>query len=92
MKSVSDRNSKRRYIALCGLISGFALSGCLSAPKQPKTIYKVTRSAQVPTPVAAAIYVSPPVRTGPRINQYGGEVPEASPSTPVGEGGLGEIR
>lgn len=92
MKLVSECISKPTIIAGMGVILGLILSGCQSAPEQPKTIYKVTRSAQVPAPVAAAIYVNPPVRTGPRINQYGGEVPEAAPSTPVGEGGLGEIR
>ncbi|MCA8900176.1 MAG: hypothetical protein KDA53_02895 [Hyphomonas sp.] len=50
------------------------------------------RSVKAPgydQPIAVVADVVP--EDGPQVNQWGGIVPEAKPTTPVDDGGLGEI-
>ncbi len=87
------RALNRTYIALAGITALASLAACQSkAPDVPTTSYRVLAATETAKPVASAIYVNPPRRTAPRVNEFGGEIPKAAPATPVGEGGLGEIR
>lgn len=81
----------RKLIFISGAAC-LALAACQTAPERPTTTYRVIASAEAVTPEPSAIYVTKPTYTGPRINQYGGEIPSAKPTVDVGEGGLGEVR
>lgn len=80
---------------LCAAAAIAALAGCETtnaADNRQYTRYSVTPPDQPLTPIVVASAIDVPVRTGPRINQLGGEIPEAKPTTKVDDYGLGEIR
>jgi hypothetical protein len=64
--------------------AGALLAACQTAPAAPE-----------PEPVAeappAVDVPAPPAAEEPRLNEWGGEVPENKPAGEVDEGGLGDI-
>ena len=83
-------------LKIAGLATLFALGACQSTgeteERRPFTRYSVAPSAQPLTPILVVSVPDIAVPTGPRINQLGGEIPQAKPSRPVEDYGLGEIR
>lgn len=73
-----------------GLISTGLLSGCQLGPNSTKITAQP--AAEMPTPVLVAAALIPETRTGPKVNQWGGIIPDAQPTVPVDDGGLGEIK
>ena len=70
-------------LAGAGLLA--ALGACQSGPH-----YRAVQAPGASEPVAVVAAVVP--EDGPQVNQWGGIVPEARPTTPVDDGGLGEIQ
>ncbi len=75
---------KTRAFLLAAIASAF-LAACQTAPATPE-----------PDPVAEEPPVvvdlpAPPAADEPRVNEWGGEVPENKPAGNVDEGGLGDI-
>jgi len=72
-------------------LAGFGLLAALGACATPDaSSYRVTAAnddTRLPVIVAAVVVEE----EGPQVNQWGGIVPEAKPTTPVDDGGLGEI-
>ena len=71
-------------LALAGLALLAALSACQLGPQ--------VRAKAAPgsdEPIAVVARVVP--EDGPKVNQWGGIIPEAKPATPVDDGGLGEV-
>ncbi|MEZ5997394.1 MAG: hypothetical protein R3B98_01720 [Hyphomonas sp.] len=71
-------------LALAGLCLLPMLGACQTGPR--------IRAAKAPganEPIAVVAAVIP--EEGPKTNQWGGIIPDAKPSTPVDDGGLGEI-
>ncbi|MBA4227675.1 MAG: hypothetical protein C0456_13690 [Hyphomonas sp.] len=69
---------------LLAAIGSAVLAACQTAPAAPE-----------PEPVAEELPVidlpPPPASDEPRVNEWGGEVPENKPAGDVDEGGLGDI-
>lgn len=73
-------------IAVCGVLS---VSACASGPSV--TTYKVLTAATDTTPISVAAPLVARQTTGTQYNQWGGIIPEAKPTTPVDDDGLGEL-
>lgn len=58
----------------------------------PVTSYRILAQADPVAPVSVAAPLVENSSQGTQYNQWGGIVPDAKPSTPVDDGGLGEIR
>lgn len=72
-------------ILLGTAFAGAMIAGCQSAPEPaPAPVAEQPDPAPVELP-------APPDPDEPRVNEWGGEVPQAQPSGDVGEGGLGDI-
>lgn len=69
---------------LLAAIAGACLAACQTAPAAPE-----------PEPVTEEVPVvdvpPPPASDEPRVNEWGGEVPENKPAGDVDEGGLGDL-
>lgn len=77
-----------RYAAL--FLACLPLSACqVSGPSEPAL--KVVAADPPAAPVAVAVAATFDTSV-PRTNQWGGEVPDALPSTDIGEGGLAPPR
>ncbi len=82
----------RRCLIGGAVIAAMGLAGCQSTPEPKTTRYSVAAAERTPTPITVLIAVKAERRAGPKTNQLGGEIPDAKPTTPVSDGGLGEIR
>ena len=69
---------------LLAAIGGAVLAACQTAPSapEPEPIAEEVPAVDVPPPPAA---------DEPRVNEWGGEVPENKPAGDVDEGGLGDL-
>lgn len=70
-------------IFIASVLSAGLLMACQTAPEAPE-----------PEPVAEPPPVelpAPPAADEPRVNEWGGEVPENKPTGDVDEGGLGDL-
>jgi hypothetical protein len=65
------------------------LAACQTAPLAPSL--RVTAPAQPVQPVTVAL-VATADPNAPRVNQWGGEVPEAAPVRPLGEDSLPPLK
>lgn len=72
-------------LILTAALAGAVLAACQTAPEPAPD---AVASQPEPDPVDLP---SPPDPDEPRVNEWGGEVPQAQPSGDVGEGGLGDI-
>lgn len=74
---------KTRAILLAAIGSAF-LAACQTAPaaSEPEPVAEELPAVDVPPPPAA---------DEPRVNEWGGEVPENKPAGNVDEGGLGDL-
>lgn len=79
-----------RRTAFLGVVSAMALAACQTGPAE--TQISAAPASQTPAPEAVAASLIAEVRTGPRVNQWGGVIPDAKPTVPVDDGGLGEVR
>lgn len=76
-------------VALLGALN---VSACaLLDKKPPVTTYTLLAAAPDTPPVSVAAPLVARQTTGTQYNQWGGIVPEAKPTVPVDDGGLGEI-
>ncbi|MEZ5945416.1 MAG: hypothetical protein R3C13_06925 [Hyphomonas sp.] len=71
-------------LALAGLCLMPVLAACATGPQ-----IRVAKAPGANEPIAVVAAVVP--EEGPKTNQWGGVIPDAKPSTPVDDGGLGEI-
>lgn len=72
-------------LALPALLSAAVLAACQTVSEPaPETVADQPDPGPVELP-------APPDPEEPRVNEWGGEVPQAQPSGDVGEGGLGDI-
>lgn len=72
-------------IVLSAALLGAVLAACQTAPEPaPEPMADQPDPEQVELP-------APPNPDEPRVNEWGGEVPQAQPAGDVGEGGLGDI-
>lgn len=69
---------------LFAAIAGPFLAACQTAPEPPAPEPVV----EAPPPVEVP---APPAADAPRVNEWGGEVPENKPAGDVDEGGLGDL-
>ena len=72
----------RPALAGFGLLA--ALGACVTEPP-----IRAAKAEGANEPVAVIAEVVP--EDGPAVNQWGGIIPDALPTTPVDDGGLGEI-
>lgn len=83
-------------LKLAGMAALLTTGACQSTEEAvergPYTRYSVAPSAQPLTPILVVSVPDIAVPTGPRTNQLGGEIPQAKPTRPVEDYGLGEIR
>ncbi|MFN4023495.1 MAG: hypothetical protein ACK4MQ_01570 [Hyphomonas sp.] len=70
---------------LCSAFAAAFVAGCQSAP-EPAPLPVADQPDPAPVELPA-----PPDPEEPRVNEWGGEVPQAQPTGDVGEGGLGDI-
>lgn len=85
------RLAKRGFLAVA-LLGALNVSACaLLDNKPPVTTYKLLASATDVEPVSVAAPLVARQTAGTQYNQWGGIVPEAKPTVPVDDGGLGEI-
>jgi hypothetical protein len=70
--------------AIAAALAASLIAACQTAPAAP-----------APEPVAEEVPVvelpAPPASDEPRVNEWGGEVPENKPAGDVDEGGLGDL-
>ena len=79
----------RRLIRPAGrALAGLALLGALGACVASDGIRAVNAPGAY-EPIAVVAVVEP--EDGPRVNQWGGIVPDAKPVTPVDDGALAEV-
>ncbi|MEZ6011707.1 MAG: hypothetical protein R3C08_07520 [Hyphomonas sp.] len=81
---MKTRNSRPAGLALAGFGLLAALGACVTEPP-----IRVVKAEGANEPIAVVAEVVP--EDGPKVNQWGGIVPDALPTTPVDDGGLGEI-
>lgn len=74
----------RLKACLLAVAAGPLLAACQTATSAPEPAPAVE---QLP----AADVPAPPAADEPRVNEWGGEVPENKPAGDVDEGGLGDI-
>ncbi|OZB19419.1 MAG: hypothetical protein B7X53_00190 [Hyphomonas sp. 34-62-18] len=74
----------RLKACLLAVAAGAFLAACQTAPAapEPEPVAEQTPAVDVPPPPAA---------DKPRVNEWGGEVPENKPAGDVDEGGLGDL-
>lgn len=72
-------------LSLAGLCLLAALGACASG--QQIRVAAATPDSREPVAIAAAVVPE----DAPKLNQWGGVIPDAKPTTPVEDGGLGEI-
>ncbi len=85
------RLAKRGALAVA-LLGTLNVSACaLLDKKPPVTTYTLLAAAPDTAPVSVAAQLVARQTTGTQYNQWGGIVPEAKPTVPVDDGGLGEI-
>nr|WP_321360442.1 hypothetical protein [uncultured Hyphomonas sp.] len=70
------------------MLAGLALLGALSACATEEGIRAVNAPGAY-EPIAVVAVVEP--ERGPKVNQWGGIVPDAKPVTPVDDGALAEV-
>ena len=82
---------KTRIFRPAGLsLAGLGLLAALGACASSEAAFEVTApTADTREPVAVVADVEP--EEGPRVNQWGGVVPDAKPVTPVDNDALGEV-
>ena len=81
-------NTKTAARLLAGLTSTCLIAACQSGTVS----YKVASHEEAAIPVAVAVTPDATEKEdGMSLNQWGGTVPEARPTTPVDNGALGEI-
>ncbi|WP_291078887.1 hypothetical protein [Hyphomonas sp.] len=76
------------------LAAGFAalcLFAACQSPAPQTLVVEAVSPAQPVEPVAVATQLDTAEPEGPVVNQWGGIVPDAKPTTPVENGALGEI-
>lgn len=74
-------------LALAGFGLLAALGACATPAASPFRVTAANDDTRLPVVVAAVVVEE----DGPQVNQWGGIVPDAKPTTPVDDGGLGEI-
>lgn len=74
---------KARFF-LVAAIAGSLLAACQTVPEVPEPELVVEAPPVVEVP-------APPAADEPRVNEWGGEVPENKPAGDVDEGGLGDL-
>lgn len=74
---------KARFF-LAAAVAGSILAACQTAQEvpEPEPVAEASPPVEVPAPPAA---------DEPRVNEWGGEVPENKPAGDVDEGGLGDL-
>ncbi|MGH1422052.1 MAG: hypothetical protein ACRBEQ_09555 [Hyphomonas sp.] len=83
--------AKRGVVALA-LLGAMSVSACAMLDnKPPVTTYKLLAAASDIEPVSVAMPLVATRGSGTQYNQWGGTIPEAKPTVPVDDGGLGEI-
>ena len=75
--------------AFAGLLILCGLGACATA--DPVMTYRVAGHAEAARPVTVAVVPDMTEEDGAQINQWGGVIPDAKPTTDVEDGGLGEI-
>jgi len=87
------KTSTKALIAAFAALPMLASCGLRGDLERPDPIFSEPAPEEAKIPEASPVYVArqAPVRRGPRFNELGGEIPDAATSTPVNEGGLGEI-
>ena len=76
--------------AFAGLLILCGLGACATA--DPVMTYRVAGHAEAARPVTVAVVPDMTEEDGAQINQWGGVIPDAKPTTDVEDGGLGDER
>ncbi|PKP80922.1 MAG: hypothetical protein CVT79_12965 [Alphaproteobacteria bacterium HGW-Alphaproteobacteria-18] len=74
----------RLRFSLAATIAAALLAACQTSPDVPQADPVAEEVPQVELP-------APPSSDEPRVNEWGGEVPENKPAGDVDEGGLGDL-
>lgn len=72
-------------LTLSAAFAGMLLAACQTPPEPapaPEPVVEEPPAVELP---------APPASDEPRVNEWGGEVPENKPAVDVDEGGLGDI-
>ena len=72
-------------------ITALCLFAACQSPAPQTLVVEAVSPAQPVEPVAVATQLDTAEPEGPVVNQWGGIVPDAKPTTPVENGALGEI-
>ncbi|MFN4184041.1 MAG: hypothetical protein ACK4M6_04595 [Hyphomonas sp.] len=74
----------KTHFFIVAAIAGSFLAACQTVPEVPQPEPVAEEVPQVDLP-------APPSSDEPRVNEWGGEVPENKPAGDVDEGGLGDL-
>jgi hypothetical protein len=71
---------------------GALVAACQTAPaREPAPVYAATPASPAPSPLTVTLPAAADP-SAPRVNQWGGEVPETAPAAPVSTGDLPPVR